>query len=65
MEKKIRTCDECRKTILITSDSLNEFEDLINEAIKRGWQLYGEPCLNASDSFYAKMVKYEEEKNNG
>ena len=45
---------------ILKTNTYSEFEDNINNTLKDGWELYGEPCLNASDGFYATMVKYEE-----
>lgn len=45
---------------ILSNRSTRALEGDINHALKNGWELYGEPCLNGTCCYYATMVKYEE-----
>ena len=59
-EKVISGSPKIKEVKIIKTNTISEFEGNINSAIEDGWELYGEPCLNALDGFYSTMVKYEE-----
>lgn len=45
---------------ILSNREIEAFEADINNALRNGWELYGELCLNDTSFYYATMVKYEE-----
>lgn len=45
---------------ILSNREIEAFEADINHALRNGWELYGELCLNDTSFYYATMVKYEE-----
>ena len=57
-EERVLSSTKIKEVKIIEAHHYSEFESSINNALEDGWELYGDPCLNASDGFYATMVKY-------
>lgn len=48
-----------RKVKILSNMEIKELKADINHALKNGWELYGELCLNDNSWYYATMVKYK------
>lgn len=49
-----------RKVKILSNREIKALEADINHALRNGWELYRELCLNDKSWYYATMVKYKE-----
>lgn len=47
------------KVKILSSREIKALEADINHALRNGWELYRELCLNDKSWYYATMVKYK------
>lgn len=59
-KEKVLTSPRIKEVTFLTNAYLCSLEDSINEAIKTGWELYGEIKMAPAGGYFIMMIRYEE-----
>lgn len=62
-EEKVISSPKIKDVKILTGVYLKSLEDSINEAIKMGWEPYGEIKVYPMSSYFIMMVRYKEVNN--